>query len=249
MEETALIEKYLNGELSQAEIQAFELRLRSDPGFEETFLLYQQIEKEMKTAYANGLQGTLSTMGQQYFSSNEDKQAPVIKHTGRWRKIWSVAAAASVALFFAVRAFFLNPAATETVDELFATITKTDTLSFTSRGAGDSSKELIAEKYNQGNYAAAYPLLKDYCREQPLDMQMRLSYGIAASKAAKEAEALDILQQVADGNSVYRSKAIAYKALLLYHAGNKKEAVDMLKNILETDEGYAEAQKLIRKIE
>ena len=94
--DTVLIEKYLAGELSNEEAQAFELRLETDSEFADNFIIYQAIENEMHSDQdESALKEELSLHTKKYFGAEESDRVIPIEPARKRRWIYAAVAVAA----------------------------------------------------------------------------------------------------------------------------------------------------------
>ncbi len=247
--DTALIEKYLAGELSNEEVQAFEMRLKADMEFAETFKLYQSIENEMQADEDESqLRDELSQHTKKYFG--EEERGKVIPMGPARKKRWlyaAVAAAASITLLLIFNPFKNHRLNSE---ELYAQNAVPEDLPTTLRGNNEDS--LLAKAtalYNKKNYMAALPLLDSITRAKPGEAQLQLALGICYLQTNKFEMAISKFDGLATGQSIYKYDAIAWKALAFLKQNKKEDCVAALKQIPAGAANYEKAEKLIKDLE
>ena len=244
----SLIERYLAGELSNEEVQAFELRLSTDVEFAENFKLYKSIESEMQADEDEAeLKEELSRHAKKYFG--EEEKGKVIPIGPVRKKRWlytAVAAAACVTLLLIFKPWqehkFSN-------GELYAQYASPEDLPTTLRGTNeDSLFSKATELYNKKDYVAALPLLDSITRAHPNEAQLQLALGVCYLQTNKFELAIDKFDSLAAGQSTYHYEAFAWKAYVYLKQNNKEACIAALKQIPAEAPNYEKAEKLIREL-
>jgi predicted Zn-dependent protease len=240
------IEKYLGGELSRDEMQAFEIRLQNDKAFAEVFAMYKMIEGEMiETADERQLKEKLSGISQKYFDTSAD--AKIISLTTNRKKWWLYAAAAAVIVTLFIVKPWQDKALTN--EQLYAQYAVPEELPAVVRGANDDSLLIKATTlFNQKNYAAALPLLDSIIKQKPGEAQLQLSLGICLTQTGKFESAINIFDSLAAKESSYKYEAMAWKAFAFLKQDKREECIAALKLITADAANYEKAKELIRKL-
>ena len=223
-EELARIEAYHAGQLSGKELEEFQALYKSDPSFAEQVDLFQTAQDAIE---ALGQEELKASFRQQY-QSNPPKVKPL------WSK-WYVAAAAVIALlllFFFIR----NNSSSATPEELYASYESFEPLSLERGNSDIDSLFLIANGlYNEQQYEAAIPLLKQLLEDEAFDRKAYayLHLGIAQLKSGQEDDAVHALGEL-DADSSFYLQAQWNLALAYLKLGNAEESKRILQ-ILETE--------------
>jgi tetratricopeptide (TPR) repeat protein len=241
------IEKYLANELSQDELQAFDLRLQNDKSFAEVFAMYKSIETEMnETEDEQELKKKLSGISQKHF--NVAAPAKIVKlktNRTRWL-LYATAAAASIIILL-----FLKPWQDKALsnEQLYAQYAIPDELPANVRGANEDSLLIKATTlFNQKNYAAALPLLDSITKQKPGEAQLQLSLGICLTQTGKFESAINIFDSLAAKESSYKYEAMAWKAFAFLKQDKREACIASLKLIPADAANYQKAKELIRKL-
>lgn len=246
------IERYLAGEMSEEERQAFELQIEADPNLQRDLALYQEIDKmydeqdwsisqqpsDQQRAYESQLQSeeqkriaaNIRKAEKQYF---ETAKKPVAKFSRLY-----FYAAASVALLILALAFFggsdPNTAA------LFAEYKQWESLpSLTVRG--EQSVMSRAEAYFvQGEYDEAARLLQSYFAANPdtINTTALIYLGASQLELNQTADAINTFTQLKESDTLDRDKADWYLALGYLKGGNLNDAKTILETITKTAGSY-----------
>lgn len=248
--DTGQIERYLAGELSTEEVQAFELRLEIDSEFAESFALYQSIQNEMQSDEDEALlKEELSRHTKKYFGE-EEKGGKVIPMGPVTKKRWvyaAVAAAACIALLLVFKPWQDKRLSN---DELYAQNAVPEDLPTTLRGNNDDSlRARAAVLYNKKDFAAALPLLDSITRSNPREAQLQLALGICYLQTNKFELAINQFDSLAAGQSIYKYDAHAWKAYVYLKQNNKEACIAALKEIPAEAPNFKKAEKLIKELE
>lgn len=247
--DTALMERYLAGELTNEEAQAFELRLQTDSEFAENFTIYQSIENEMQGDEDEAqLKEELSRHTKKYFGKEEGGKVVPIGPVRKKRWLYAaVAAAACIALLLVFKPWQPQKFSNE---ELYAQNAVPEDLPTTVRG--DNKDSLFAkatELYNKKDYAAALPLLDSITRSKPGEAQLQLALGVCYLRTNQFETAISKFDSLAAGQSIYKYTALAWKAYVYLKQNNKEACIAALKQIPAEATEYKKAEKLIRYLE
>ena len=247
MNDIEQIEKYLGGELSRDELQAFDLRLQNDKAFTEIFALYKSVDTEMHEAEdERELRNSLSGISQKHF--NVAAPAKIIKlktNRTRWL-LYATAAAASIIILL-----FLKPWQDKILsnEQLYAQYAVPEELPAVVRGANEDSLLIKAKTlFNQKNYAAALPLLDSIIKLKPGEAQLQLSLGICLTQTGKFESAINIFDSLAAKESSYKYDAMAWKAFAFLKQDKREACIAALKLIPADAANYEKAKELIRKL-
>jgi tetratricopeptide (TPR) repeat protein len=241
------IEKYLGGELSRDELQAFDLRLQNDKTFAEIFALYKSVEAEMHEAEdETELRNRLSGISQKHF--NIAAPAKIIKlktNRTRWL-LYATAAAASIIILL-----FLKPWQDKvfTNEELYAQYAVPEELPTVVRGTNDDSLLINATKlFNEIKYPAALIQLDSIVKQRPTEAQLQLALGICYLKTGNFDSAINRFDSLAVQESVYKYVAMEWKAFVYLKQNKTAECIAVLKMIPADAGNYKRANELIGKL-
>lgn len=245
MNDIEQIEKFLGGELSQEELQSFDLRLKSDKAFADTFAIYKTIDTEMsETADETALRDNLSEFSQKYFDKEES--AKVIPLNTAKKKWWLYAAAAVITGLLIIKPWKENILSNE---QLYAQYAVPVELPAIVRGANDDSLLVKATNfYNKVKYSAALILLDSIVKQRPTEAQLQLALGICFVETGRYDSAINRFDSLAVKESVYKYEALKWKALTFLKQGKKEACIDVLKQIPADAANYKETQKLLAEL-
>jgi tetratricopeptide (TPR) repeat protein len=249
MEELRYIEfdKFLNNELTDTELKAFEEKLQSDADFKQEFEIYKALETSLSSKYENEeaekeLRNTLSQLGSKYITDKtktktKAKETKVIS-LFNYRKLL---VAASIALLIG---FFIfkngNP--------VYSDFSNHNSLELVVRGNNNETITKAEEAFNTKNYKTAFAQLTILEEQLPNDVEIQLYKGICLIEMDKFTHAETIFNKISKGNSAYKHKATWYKALSLLKQEKFEDCKQVLKTIPESAEEFEQAKKLLKKL-
>ena len=236
-----LIERYLDGELDKAELQAFEAQVSSDQELASELQLARQARHLVSMAGRSHLSDRLDAFEKEV---KEEEETPEFK--AFTLPTWMKVAAAAITILMAGWWFYEQPFSSSQQD-LFAShfepyrnpINLRDTESL----FGTDWQQAV-ELYSKGDFENAIPAFK-----KELDKQNTVSYlshfylGISAlAKATPDPQqAINAFDQVLASDNDYHQQANWYKGLALLKKGAKKEAREIFEGIIEN--GHYQKEK------
>jgi len=241
MEEKDYVElnKYIAGELSEAERSAFAERIKNEPELQNE-LEWQQETTAFLQRRKGGeeLKKTFSNMENDFF--NVEKTETKIVGMGRKRWLGIVGVAAAAALLF----FIFNPFASP---DLYQQYSKPTAISLLNKSDVVASAREAEMAFNTGDYKKAYAFLSAYLSENKDDLQAFLAKGIAAIEIGNYKEAEQILKSISEGKTSLKEEGTWYLALMYVKKGEIEKAKEELKKI-STKNRIIEAKQLFEKL-
>lgn len=234
-----LINRYVSGEMAEAERADFNERLRRDKTLADRVALYRSVSENLsarfKTAQKkNQLKETLAQVDQDYFDQEKSTSGSA------WYK-W--AAAACIVLLCG--AFFYNNFFSSPQYDEFAVY---EPMAIVERGETDVMKIKAQTTFNAGQYTNAIPYFDSLLAQDPANMEVLLYKGIALLEEDKAEQAEAIFNAVRDSNSVYTDEATWMLAL----SALKQKNYDRCKEILlQIDSGasvHRKASELLKEL-
>ena len=231
------IEAYINGELSQAENEAFEKQINSDPRIKSEVAQFRYILKGLEQLRQKELLKKDFAKWDAIIDANKKKKVIPLK--------WFYAAAASVLL---VVCFSIFQKANSDGKQLFASYYEAYPNVVTpitrSTDANLNDTEKLMYLYEAGDYAAAIPLMEAHHNTAQWDFYLGISY-LAEKQTNK---AIDRFLNI-DKNSDFYSQAKWYLALSYVKKGEMEEANTLLKEIVTAKSfQYQNAALLLEEI-
>jgi tetratricopeptide (TPR) repeat protein len=240
MDNTARIDRYLNGEMEAGEKRAFEAELATNAQLAEDLALQRDMDAFLRRkAGREALKSQLRDMSGSYFQT--EKKASKIVGIPRRRLFWAAGIAAAAALAF----FVLRPLALSPSYERYAQFPQ---LALAEKSAGTRDWSEAETAFNEGNYAAAEPMLEAYLEAFPGDRQAQLFLGICKMELDRHEEAREIFRGFADADPSLRDYAGWYLALSFLKTKDIDSCRAALKDIPASSGFYEEAGELLRRL-
>lgn len=235
-----LFENYILGDLSKKEIDAFEIRLKSDSKFRESFKTYKELSTFLEDKFENEessavFQNNLKNISTKYFNKQET--------TKKRFKPWQYAMAASIALLISIVMF--NNMSTP----VYSDYANSENISLTVRGEQDALLHTAENAFNAKDYKKADEAFKSLMVIEKDNVELQYYRAIANIEMNNFDVAEKLLIPLKNGQSAYKYKAIWYLALSNLKQNEYDDCLEILKTIPEDADDYKKAQKLIRKLD
>ncbi|MCW2118208.1 tetratricopeptide repeat protein [Flavobacterium sp. 7A] len=234
-----LFDQYLQGELSDAEKETFENKLKRDVVMASEFENFNEVNFQLKQKFSIEKQRLafrqkISKIAYECRKMDEPKVKSL--------RPWFYSVAASVAVLLGV--WFLMQAS----NLKFKDFNHYENAYFVERGDVNANLKLAQEAFNAKNYQEATVqfeiILKD--KSSP---EIQLYYGISLMELDRLKEASVIFETIRSGTSIYKNKASWSLALLQLKQKDYESCEATLKTITEDYEDYDIVQSLIGKLE
>ncbi|WP_299884992.1 hypothetical protein [uncultured Lacinutrix sp.] len=239
-----LFDQYLLEELSADERLVFEKRLDTDIEFKKSFNTYKELSNFLENKFeneeeSNDFKSNLERVSNKHFSKTE---TPVdSKHKRGIFRIGQLAIAASVILFLGVFIFnqFSNPTYLDYNSHEPMTVVR------------GNVKDLIeaTKAFNNEEYEIANKLIKKVLDKDPENSELKLYYAITNIELDNYKVADENLNELINGTSAYKDKALWYSALSRLKQRNIDACIILLKQVEQESEDYKQAQELLDKLE
>ena len=239
-----LIQRFLNGELDEAEKQKVEKQIADDPNFAEEVRFYRSLIGNMKAIRRDELASNLN----QWYQEHEFSQ---IEARPWWQHNWYYAAAAIVAVLIACYLAWDSFPQTYTNEELYSEAFQP----YPAEGKRSATKVTNLDKglsfYNSAQYDSASYYLTKVRQEPNTPIHYALFLGIAFlenGNADKAIEEFDLLLN--PPNVFYGEMARWYLAMAYLKKGNREKVAEVLREIAQSNEHFNrnEAKKLLKKL-
>jgi TolA-binding protein len=231
MDNTARIDRYLSGGMDAAEKQAFEAELATDAQLAEDLALQRDMDVFLRRQkQRKALQSQLEGM-----------RGAKTASLPRRRLLWAAAISAAAALAF----FVLRPALFGPSYERYAQF---PTLALAEKSAGAQDWSLAETAFNEGDYAAAAPLLEAYVAAFPADRQALLFLGICKMELDRHEEARQIFRSFSGDDPSLKDYADWYLALSFLKTKDIEACRAALEDISPESGFYEEARGLMRRL-
>ena len=242
-----LVEQFLNGELDQQQIQAFNERLKTDAALAEELRLRKDmhaylVNKEKKDAFKN----KLDSIGDDFFKETSASTPPAKevllkpKRNFRWIAIAASIAAITIALYWV-----LAPR-----PSLYDQYAQHEPLQLTEKSSTQSALiKTTEEAFNKGDYNSSLIAINELLKSQPTDLQYLMAKAICLLETNKTADARTIFKTIAIGQSVFKTDAQWYSAMSYLKENNLELAKSELQKIPSDNPDWAsKAAQLIKKL-
>ncbi len=226
MENTELIEQYLEGKLSPTERLAFEERVSNEAIFSEEVALQRQIRQGLRSVGRSRILAQLEEVETRMSAYHPPTQIIALNERVRQRFYW--AAAAVIVLLIPIYLFLKSH---PTHEKLFATyfVPYAPTVSQT------STQEPLSRAlnlYRQKNYAQALPIFEEITGILP-DSVLFYKANVLL-QLEKPADAISTLQKI-DTHSAFYEEAQWYLALAFLQNDQMAESKETLRRIHEQE--------------
>ena len=239
-------EDYLFDNLSAKEKAIFENKLNTNNAFAEAFQTYKNLSNYLSDKYGNETESeafkeNLGKISNKYFSekiivSEEKKEAKSFS-------FYKYAIAACVIFMLGVFTFnqFSSPA--------YSDFNNYEAVSLTVRGENDALLKTAENAFNSKDFASAEKAFAQLIQKDPNQVEWNLYSGISNIELNNYEKADELLTDIANENSAYKTKAIWYLALSKLKQNDLEACVDVLKTIPEDADDYERAQNLLNKLD
>ncbi|MFV0565544.1 MAG: hypothetical protein ACK5NB_06915 [Flavobacteriaceae bacterium] len=238
-----LFETYLEGDMPKDDIVTFKKRLEKDSGFNDAFKLYKETASFLEDKFKNEdervvFKANLQNISQAYFS-NAKSNANKIKQQ-RYLK-FGVAACTIMLLGFFIFNQFSSPDYNDYANY--------DTLSLTVRGENQALLQTAETAFNNKNFDVAKDAFEGLLVLDKNNAELTFYYALCNIETNNFEPADNLLNSLQKGTSVYKQKAVWFLALSKLKQGEPDECAKILKTIPQDAEDYAQAQKLLNKLD
>lgn len=223
-----LIERYLQNDLRGEELLRFEQAMQEDATLAEEVALQRSLQQLLAEDDIQALDKQLTELRKDYTS-----EAPRLLP---FRKIW-FAAAAVLVLAIAYIGFFMQ-ADPLSGEKAFTTYFEPYPADNTVRSEDDSVKlnqmAIGLEAYDRADYREAMKSLQPLLKES---IRARFYYGVSQLAIGETEQAVAILAEMGNENSIYEDPGAWYAALGLLKLGERERAINLLERMAEVAKG------------
>jgi len=247
-----IIEKYILNELKGEELLNFEKKLKEDTEFAQEVTLYKEINNTLSSKFSNyaeenKLRNTLEDLNKIHISKPVESQIKD-EFSKREIKVFSLRKyskyllAASLVLFASL--IWMN--STDTVN--YSDYGTHDLLELTVRGDNNEHETIAQKAFNAKDYALAQKELEFLLAEDSTKVELQLYLAICMMEQNKFELADSILTKIAQGNSVYKDKAIWNLALSKLKQKDLESCKNILNRLPKDADNYIKAKELLKKL-
>lgn len=232
--------RYVDGEMDGAEQQQFEALMHNDAELRTYVTQYKDADAALRARITpdstlSNLQQTLKGLSAEHFKP----EAKVVSFKPYVKWLSGIAAVLAIGLMIYI----------PTRKSLYDQYSTTTTMSVAERGAGTPTRlEKAAEYYNHKDFSEAEKLLAKEYAADPKNSQAAYYYAITLIQDKKEARARVILQQLYNGESVFKYDAAWYLALSYVKVKDEVNAKVWLDKIPAGTSNYTKAMELKGKL-
>lgn len=241
---TERIDRYLRGELPEADKNAFEAELSQSADLAAELALQKDMEQFLrKQDRRAALKGQLENMGSEFFQNTTPKETGRIVPLRRNQTMrWVIGLAATIALVLVARFLLFQPDLYEQYGQHppLAMIEKSN--------AAQDNLAAMESAFNQKDYTKALPLLQTYVQEKPEDIQAQLYLGICLLETGEYTAARELFTSISKGESSFVDYGQWYLALSYLKEGNKTECRKVLQQVPAESEFAQKAQDLLKRL-
>lgn len=123
------------------------------------------------------------------------------------------------------------------------------------RGAGEDEMGQESQRYeeavaafNARNYSQSTGILRELHSADPQTLQYQYYYGLSLIGEENYVAAVSVLEDLAQGQSVFKNEASYYIAIAFYEQGQVEEAVHYLKAIPPSSPIYPDVERLLEAL-
>ena len=251
-----LIDQYLSGGLTPAEVQKMETRLAEDQEFARFFAQYQQQNNYLDYRAKGGLlPDQLDSLAREFWQDAPStvpaaaEAESISSQTARIRRLRRYYSIAATVVLLLIAGWWLsrgNPA----IDgpSLYASQMEIPRIDNSLRGETDPADSLYqaaVTAYNAADYNQARPLMDRYLEEYELDSELLLAYAVASIEEGAYDEAEIALRQLEATNSLLRTEVPFYRAMMLLKQGEVDDARVLLEAVPEGDQKLRDLKKVL----
>lgn len=242
-----LFDAYLANEMSKEDLADFEARLKNDPQFNQAFTTYKELgvfleHKFKNEAATKAFEENLKKISSQHFGTNEAPGRVGQQPKSLKTNFYKYAIAACVVLFLGL--FVLNQFSAPT----YSDYAQHDPISLSVRGQNDALLKTAETAFNNKEFEKAEAAFASLLESDPNNLELQFYRAISNIELDNFKTADTLLEQLKNGNSVYKHKAAWYLALSKLKQDNKPACLEILKTIPQEADDYKRAQKLIKKL-
>lgn len=240
-----MINRYLDGEMSTEEQNAFEEQVQQDAELRNEVELLRDVNETLKIKLhpdetEMALRKSLKNINPEFFS-NKSEQAKIIPLSRR-RWVTAVAAVFIMALLLTV----WQPWKKENLYTQYASIQMPG---IAERGAiADSTFKLAVENFNNKKFTEAISAFELVLKDSSQNSFVQYYYAIALLQNNEIGKSRVQLTELYNGSSLFKYDAAFYMALSYLKEKNKAVCIEWLKKIPADAGQYNKVQELLKKL-
>lgn len=233
-----LFDEYLSDEMSDEARTAFEKQLKEDVAVASAFETFKELHLHLETKFGKAtelkaFEENLKSISKKEFKTKKSKVIPF--------KPWQYATAASVAILIGLFLF-------QNTNPSFDDYNNPEGAYFTERGLENGTLKAAQEAYNEKKYKKAIPYFETILKENK-SPELQFFYAVSLLEDNQFQKAESNLNELKQGTSIYKDKAIWYLALSKLKQKDYESCKNILLTIPEDYENYDEVQQLLNELD
>jgi len=245
-----LIDEKLSGELSGAELEAFDLDLENDADLMAEFELHKEVDEAIQESEVIELRKKLDIV----HDLTQNKKQPGLLRTILRHKLSRIAAASFVVLLIitSLSLYFLQPDGNMSNDSLFKIYYQPDA-ALLIRGTNSQNATLIQafQMYENKEYTNALTLFSQVLDTDSENIPVQFYSGISNIELGQYQNALHPFNYIIEHKqNLYVERAEWYTALCLLKLNENENAVDLFRKISLSGSSYKDkAHEILKSIQ
>ncbi|MEN8225848.1 MAG: hypothetical protein ABFS05_10885 [Bacteroidota bacterium] len=245
-----LIDEKLSGELSNEELEAFDMDLENDPELMAEFELHKEVDEAIQESEVIELRKKLDLV----HDLTQNKKQPGLLRTILRHKLSRIAAASFVVLLLitSLSLYFLRPDGNMSNDSLFKIYYQPDA-ALLIRGTNSQNATLIQafQMYENREYTSALDLFSQVLDTDSENIPVQFYSGISNIELGLYQDALHPFNFIMDHKqNLYVERAEWYAALCYLKLNESENAVDLFRKISMSNSSYKDkAHEILKSIQ
>ena len=232
-------ENYLNNEMALEEKITFENQLQNDENFKKQFELYKETTQFLEVKFSTetaDFKENLKSVSENHFRNSTKKKSKVISLQSKWFAI-----AAMLVVFIGI--WYLNQGGNPS----YSDYNMHNEANFVERSDVNLDLKVAQDYFNSKEYKKASESFAKI--ENLTNPEIQLYYAISLIEIGDYSKSNILLENISQGNSVYKEDAIWYLALSSLKQKKYNVTKKYLQQITEDSEKYSQVQKLLNDLE
>ncbi len=245
------IERYLDKKMTEEERNEFEQQLENDAVLKEELELHQQMTETLKGEKVHQLRAILKKTDSNWESNEAAPKGKI--QPFNFRRV--IAIAATVLLVVFAYQFFFSGDETISNEQLFADNFQPYQMLLNQRDISTEEKNVLLENaisaYTKGDFQTASTAFRQLAQNDPANISYEFYHAVAELGAENSDSAIGLFRKllIAGLRIIHLwNKVRWYLALAYLQKGDKKNAVNLLKEIQSGQFKHAEAQQILKAL-
>jgi Flp pilus assembly protein TadD len=233
------IDRYVNREMADEALRAFETRMKQDALLAEQVAAYQSISRQLQAKHDRKDKETafieeLHKIREENSEGSEGRIVPV-----SWYR-WAAAACVAAVLGVGIYNFLQKPS--------YSDFARHEPLALVERGSSDNEKRLAQDAFNNQDYKAAIEHFDRLLIAEPQNYTLLYYKGISLLESGHIDQAEITFQTIQRSRSVLQHNATWMLALASLKKREYRQCKQLLNAIPAGADHYEEAQRLLDKL-